>query len=324
MTMRYLIAALIIALYASSSFAAQQEILGGVGVQWGSERAKINSNFTELYTRPLNSNAGTICSGSTTFLAGDTACYDLSTIFQPLDSDLTIYAGITPSANVQSYLASASYAAMRTLLGLDTSAGIASAVSDETGTGLLVFNNSPNITNPNITATDTRIGNTTDYIRIWDDSGDIKLSFEGNAGLYGGLASGSVTFSSLASDAKFQSIAVAGLSDPTTPSVLTATETTNKLISNYKTTGADHVFTLPTAHIAANVVFMIGDEFQVDIEPPSGAALYLNGTVMAVDQHIVNSADTLAEHITCITANLNGTLTWMCESKYLNWVEATP
>lgn len=40
-------------------------------------------------------------------------------LYQPLDSDLTIYAGITPSANVQSYLAAATYAAMRTLLDLE-------------------------------------------------------------------------------------------------------------------------------------------------------------------------------------------------------------
>jgi hypothetical protein len=39
--------------------------------------------------------------------------------FQPLDSDLTLFGAITPSANVQSYLGSADYAAMRTLLDLE-------------------------------------------------------------------------------------------------------------------------------------------------------------------------------------------------------------
>ena len=38
--------------------------------------------------------------------------------YQPADSDLTIYAGITPSSNVQSFLAAANYAAMRSLLSL--------------------------------------------------------------------------------------------------------------------------------------------------------------------------------------------------------------
>jgi hypothetical protein len=38
--------------------------------------------------------------------------------FQPLDSDLTIFAGITPSANVQTLLGAADYSAFRTSLGL--------------------------------------------------------------------------------------------------------------------------------------------------------------------------------------------------------------
>lgn len=44
---------------------------------------------------------------------------DLSSVYQPLDADLTTYAGITPSANVQSLLGSADYAAMRGLLDLE-------------------------------------------------------------------------------------------------------------------------------------------------------------------------------------------------------------
>jgi len=32
------------------TFGAQQTVLGGTGVYWGTERAKINANFTELYT----------------------------------------------------------------------------------------------------------------------------------------------------------------------------------------------------------------------------------------------------------------------------------
>lgn len=39
--------------------------------------------------------------------------------YQPLDADLTTYAGITPSANVQSLMGAATYAAMRTLLDLE-------------------------------------------------------------------------------------------------------------------------------------------------------------------------------------------------------------
>ena len=123
---------------------------------------------------------------------------------------------------------------------------------------------------------------------------------------------------------RFQSLAVADLSDATTPSVLTIAETTNKAISNYKATGADHVFTMPAAHINGNVIFLIGDEFQVDIEPDSGANFFLNGTAMAADEHIQNTADTLGEQMVGFVANINGTLTWMFESKYTNFVEETP
>jgi hypothetical protein len=58
----------------------------------------------------------------TTHTATKNAVYDaiagLSSVYQPLDSDLTIYAGITPSANMQTFLGSADYAAMRTNLSL--------------------------------------------------------------------------------------------------------------------------------------------------------------------------------------------------------------
>ena len=46
----------------------------------------------------------------------------LGTLYQPLDADLTTYAGITPSANVQSLLSAADYAAIQTLLSLDAAA----------------------------------------------------------------------------------------------------------------------------------------------------------------------------------------------------------
>jgi hypothetical protein len=43
----------------------------------------------------------------------------LSLLYQAIDSDLTTYAGITPSANVQSLLSAADYAAIRALLDLE-------------------------------------------------------------------------------------------------------------------------------------------------------------------------------------------------------------
>jgi hypothetical protein len=125
-------------------------------------------------------------------------------------------------------------------------------------------------------------------------------------------------------DSQFTSLAVADLSDASSPHVLTTAETTNKCISNYASSGADRVFTMPSAHAKGNMIFSIGDEFQVDIEPASGTAFYLNGTAMANDEHIQNTADTLGERIVGYCVNINGTLTWMFYSSDENFVEETP
>ena len=122
-------------------------------------------------------------------------------------------------------------------------------------------------------------------------------------------------------DISYTALAVADLSDTATPSVLTTAETTGKLISNYKSSGADHVFTMPAAHTKGNVIFIIGDEFQIDIEPVAGDLFYLNGTAMAADEHIQNTADTLGDQIVGMCANINGTLRWMFKSDSANFVE---
>ena len=125
-------------------------------------------------------------------------------------------------------------------------------------------------------------------------------------------------------DVSYTALAVADLGDAATPSVLTTAETTGKLISNYKSSGADHVFTMPAAHTKGNVIFIIGDEFQIDIEPVAGDLFYLNGTAMAADEHIVNIADTLGQQIVGMCANINGTLRWMFKSDSADFAEATP
>lgn len=138
------------------------------------------------------------------------------------------------------------------------------------------------------------------------------------------IADGAVDLAHLSAGAKFQSYAVASLSDTSTPSVLTTAETTNKCISNYKATGADHVFTMPAAHAAGNIIFSIGDEFQIDIEPNTSDLFYLNGTAMAADEHIQNTADTLGQRIVGYCVNINGTLRWMFYSSDSDFVEETP
>ncbi len=108
---------------------------------------------------------------------------DIGTTIQAYDADLSTYSGITPAANTQSLLSAANYAAMRALLDLEAgtdfysvsaadtafegelndSAGLAAALSDETGTGLAVFSASPTFTGtvtlPQITATNATATN---------------------------------------------------------------------------------------------------------------------------------------------------------------------
>jgi len=121
-----------------------------------------------------------------------------------------------------------------------------------------------------------------------------------------------------------QSLTIDDLGDTATPSILTTTETINITLSTYQTSGADHVFIMPAAHAAGNIIFVIGDEFQMDIKPDGSDLFYLNGTAMAVDEHIQNTADTLGETITGVCCNINGTLRWMFYSSFSNFVEETP
>ena len=121
---------------------------------------------------------------------------------------------------------------------------------------------------------------------------------------------------------KFRVYAVSDLLDPTSPSVLTTEETTNTNISNYKPVGGAHVFTLPEPHAGANVMFVIGDEYTMEIEPPDGHSLYLNETALSVDQHIVNTSGELGQFIVGWCSNINGALRWMFASKFYEFAGA--
>lgn len=126
----------------------------------------------------------------------------------------------------------------------------------------------------------------------------------------------------VATDALPTALTIADLSDSATPSVLTIVETTNKTISNYQETAADHEFIMPAAHINGSIIFVVGAAFQVDITPDSGANFYLNGAALAADESIQNTSDVLGEELVGYIANIEGTLTWMFKSGSSNFVGA--
>lgn len=68
-----------------------------------------------------------------------------------LDADLVTWSGITPGTNWSTALAATLNANVAAWLADPTSAKLATAVSDETGSGLAVFNNAPALTSPVLT-----------------------------------------------------------------------------------------------------------------------------------------------------------------------------
>ena len=61
------------------------------------------------------------------------------------------------------------------------------------------------------------------------------------------------------------------------------------------------------------------------LTPFSGEALTLNGTLMDVDESIVNTAETKADVMTCFSMeDGDGTFSLFCNSANANWVQATP
>lgn len=131
---------------------AQQTILGGSGVLWSAEKVKINSNFAELYGRPAYSNLTSFVAQTAWRLFYSNADGDVIELalgadgtylksngasaaptFATPDGGSMVYPGagipvstgsawgtsVSASANGQSLLAAADYAAMRTLLDLE-------------------------------------------------------------------------------------------------------------------------------------------------------------------------------------------------------------
>lgn len=116
----------------------------------------------------------------------------------------------------------------------------------------------------------------------------------------------------------------AAYSDNATPHVLTLEEMKGSIITN---AGAsqDKVYTCQAAAFGVNFMMMVITAYQVDLEPASGETLWLNGTQMAADEHIQNTADTKGDIMSCWSVESgDGTYEIFCKSDNANWVEATP
>ena len=112
--------------------------------------------------------------------------------------------------------------------------------------------------------------------------------------------------------------------DTATPHVLTSEEVKGGLITNAGAT-EDRVYTCPPAEFGINGMGMVIAAYQMDFEPHSGERFTLNGTQMAIDEHIQNTADTKGDVIAFWSVESgDGTYEIFFKSDNANWVEATP
>ena len=102
-------------------------VTGGTGITVTGDSATDTLTIASTVT---DTNASTICAGTTTYLDGEGNCDDISSVYEAAD------ASIIKSGEI------------------DTSSEIAGIVSDETGTGALVFGTSPTIATPALTLSD--------------------------------------------------------------------------------------------------------------------------------------------------------------------------
>lgn len=113
-------------------------------------------------------------------------------------------------------------------------------------------------------------------------------------------------------------------SDTTTPHQLIAPETYGTVITNYAAT-EDRVYTLPANPCGAGFVMGVGAAFQMDLEPASGEALWLNGTQMTADEHIINASDTEGQDMSCVAWEAaDGVCELHCKSSFAGWAQETP
>jgi hypothetical protein len=116
---------------------AQNAILADLaGLTQASDKLPYFDSSTTAATTDLTSFARTLLDDSDATAARSTLGLVIGTHVQAYDADLTTWAGITPGSNVGTFLATPS------------SANLAAAVTDETGSGALVFATSPTLTTP--------------------------------------------------------------------------------------------------------------------------------------------------------------------------------
>jgi len=128
----------------------------------------------------------------------------------------------------------------------------------------------------------------------------------------------------IAGDFKFSSIATPTLqedewNDEADDRLLIQAELKNKIISN-NGQGALH-FDIPDDESTEgwNVIFIIEAAANLIIHPNDSANWYLNGTVLAADRTISNTAATVGESIACFGTEAGKVY---CESKYADFVSA--
>ena len=184
---------------------------GGLFTSPAAAEAVIKNGGTDALTENLATGAKTLrISSNGTLEWEDGATLDgagffriaaglvIGTNVQAYDADLTTWAGITPSANVQTLLGSADYAAFRTSLGLGTLAVESTAPVANGGTGQTTFTDGQlmigNTTGNTLTKATLTAGS---GITITNGNGSITIAATGGGG---GLTIGTTTTSGAAAN----------------------------------------------------------------------------------------------------------------------------